>query len=160
MQDHPAAEAQLPVPTRGGLNVVRPLPRRKISYSLANLSVALPRARRVHFEASVLSTMLRLMVWLWSAARFLYGNLRDMITRRDTEQRRAARLRRIFEDAGGTFAKFGQQLSIRADILPYAYCAELSRMLDQSRPFPVSEAIAVIERSLGRKLEEMFEAFD
>ena len=49
--------------------------------------------------------------------------------RRDNIQRRAVRLRRVFERAGPTFAKLGQQLSIRADILPYAYCAEFSKML-------------------------------
>lgn len=160
MQDRSVAEAQVPASARGARPVIRPLPRRKVSSSIANLSVALPRARRVHFEASVFSTALRLLVWLWGALRFYYGNFRDVVRRRDTEERRAKRLRRIFEAAGGTFAKFGQQLSIRADVIPYAYCAELSRMLDQSPPFPTAEAIAIIERSLGRKLEEIFEAFD
>lgn len=160
MQDRSVAEAQVPAPARGARPVIRPLPRRKVSSSIANLSVALPRARRVHFEASVFSTALRLLVWLWGALRFYYGNFRDVVRRRDTEERRAKRLRRIFEAAGGTFAKFGQQLSIRADVIPYAYCAELSRMLDQSPPFPTAEAIAIIERSLDRKLEEIFEAFD
>src|SRR6201996_408307 len=108
------------------LNVVRSLPRRKLSYSLDAISVSLPRARRVYFQASIVSTIFRLFVWLWSATRFIVGNTIDIVKRCDSEQRRAVRLRRIFEDAGGTFSKFGQQLSIRADILPYAYCAELS----------------------------------
>lgn len=160
MHDHSVAEMQLPAPARKDLPVIRPLPRRKVSSSIANLSVALPRARRVHFEASILSTAMRLLVWLWGALRFYYGNLRDVLRRRDSEERRAKRLRRIFEEAGGTFAKFGQQLSIRADVIPYAYCAELSRMLDQSPPFPTADAIAIVERSLGKKLEDVFEAFD
>lgn len=141
-------------------DVVRPLPRRELLYSLDKVSVTLPRARRVHFEASVIRTILRLFVWLWSAGRFIFGNAVDVLKRCDTEQRRAVRLRRIFEDAGGTFAKFGQQLSIRADILPYVYCAELSRMLDQSPAFPYREAIAIVERNLGKPLSEVFEAFD
>ena len=160
MQESPSAEAQPQVPARIQSTVLRPLPRRKVSFSIANLSVALPRARKVHFEANILRTLQRLMVWIWSALRFYFGNLRDVVTRRDTEERRAKRLRRIFEEAGGTFAKFGQQLSIRADVIPYAYCAELSRMLDQSQPFPTSEAVEIIERSLDRKLEDIFEAFD
>jgi predicted unusual protein kinase regulating ubiquinone biosynthesis (AarF/ABC1/UbiB family) len=159
MQEHRTArDGQLPATE--GLGVVRPMPRRKLSYSLDNVSVALPRARRVYFKAGIIRTILRLFVWLWSAARFVFGNAVDMLLRRDSEQRRAVRLRQIFEDAGGTFAKFGQQLSIRADILPYAYCAELSRMLDQSPPFPYQEAIATIERNLGKPLAEVFEAFD
>jgi ubiquinone biosynthesis protein len=154
-----APDGRLPV-SAGGLGVVRPLPRRELLYSLDKVSVALPRARRVHFEAGIIRTILRLFVWVWSAARFIFGNAVDVVKRCDTEQRRAVRLRRIFEDAGGTFAKFGQQLSIRADILPYAYCAELSRMLDQSPPFPYREAIAIVERNLGKPLGEVFEAFD
>jgi ubiquinone biosynthesis protein len=84
----------------------------------------------------------------------------DVLMRRDTVQRRAVRLRHLFERAGATFAKFGQQLSIRADILPYAYCAELSRMLDQAPAFPTPEAIAIVERNLGKPLAGVFEEFD
>lgn len=148
------------LPSTEGLGVVRPMPRRKLEYSLYNVTVALPRARRVQFNASVLSTIFRLFVWIWSAAQFVVGNAVDMVLRRDTEERRAARLRQIFENAGGTFSKFGQQLAIRADILPYAYCVELSRMLDQARPFPYQEAIAIIERNLRRPLSEVFKTFD
>jgi ubiquinone biosynthesis protein len=154
-----APDGHLPV-SADGLDVVRPLPRRKLSYSLDRISVALPRARRVYFKAGIVRTILRLFVWLSSAARFVFGTALDILKRRDTEQRRAVRLRQVFEDAGGTFAKFGQQLSIRADIMPYAYCAELSRMLDQSPPFPYREAIAIIELNLGRPLGEVFEGFD
>ena len=68
-------------------------------------------------------------------------------------RRRAVRLRRVFENAGPTFAKLAQQLSMRADMLPYEYCAELGKMLDQAPAFPTEQAIAIIERSLGRPLE-------
>jgi predicted unusual protein kinase regulating ubiquinone biosynthesis (AarF/ABC1/UbiB family) len=54
----------------------------------------------------------------------------------------------------------GQQLSLRADLLPYAYCAELGKMLDQVPPFPTTAAIAIIERNLGRPLNQVFQAFD
>ena len=75
-------------------------------------------------------------------------------------QRRAVRLREVFDGAGVSFAKLAQQLSLRADVLPYAYCAELSKMLDRAQAIPTAEAIAIIERSLGRPLNEMFSAFD
>ena len=45
-------------------------------------------------------------------------------------------------------------------MLPYAYCAELSKMLDRVPAFPTSEAIAIIERNLGRPLGDVFEVFD
>ena len=75
------------------------------------------------------------------------GNLVDVLVGRSSVERRAVRLRRAFEGLGATFAKLAQQMSIRADMLPYAYCAELGRMLDQAPAFPTEEAIAIIERS-------------
>src|SRR5277367_2641877 len=98
MQERRISRDGLPV-AAGSLDVVRPLPRRKLVYSLDSITVALPRARHVHFEAGILSTILRLGVWLRSALQFVFGNSFDVITRRDSEERRAVRLRRIFEDA-------------------------------------------------------------
>ena len=69
-------------------------------------------------------------------------------------------MREIFEDAGASFAKLGQQLSLRADIMPYAYCVELGKMLDRAKPMETEVAIAIVERSLGRRLSDVFEAFD
>src|SRR5262249_45122090 len=51
-------------------------------------------------------------------------------------------------------------LSLRADLLPYAYCAELSKMLDRVKAFPTPQAVAIIERSLGRPLNAIFAVFD
>jgi ubiquinone biosynthesis protein len=75
-------------------------------------------------------------------------------------ERRAARLRAVFEELGGSFLKLAQQLSIRVDMLPYAYCAELSKMLDRVPAFPTSEAIAIVERNLGQPLGDVFDVFD
>src|SRR5258708_6296947 len=90
--------------------VVRPMPRRKISHKFDGANVVLPRARRVFFKASVPLTISRLLIWLWGAIRFFAGNYSDIIMRRDSIQRRAVRLRSIFEDTGASFAKLGQQL--------------------------------------------------
>ena len=49
---------------------------------------------------------------------------------------------------------------MRADMLPYAYCAELSKMLDQAAAFPTDQAIAIIERSIGQPLGDVFKTFD
>ena len=88
------------------------------------------------------------------------GNLRDVILRRDSVERRAVRLRLVFEGAGPTFAKLAQQLSMRVDMLPYAYCVELAKMLDQASPIWTEQAIEIIERNLARPLEDVFETFD
>lgn len=144
----------------GPRDVVRPMPRRPISQSMDNLHVALPRARRVVFTSGTIRPFLRMFIWLWGFIRFYAGNLSDMLRGRDTIQNRAARLRRVFESAGPTFAKLGQQLSMRADMLPYAYCAELSKMLDRAAVFPTEQAIQIVERGLGKPLSDVFEVFD
>src|SRR5262245_48328025 len=140
--------------------VVRSMPRRKATHDVGAAHLVLPSARRVVFKPGVLLPALRLLVWLWACIRFLVGNLVDVLLRRASINRRAARLRQLMEGAGASFTKLGQQLALRADVLPYAYCAELSKMLDQAKPFPTEQAIAVIERSLGLTLDKVFETFD
>src|SRR5919197_2314431 len=142
------------------LDVVRPMPRRKIVHEAGTSHVTLPMARRVVFKPGIIRPLIRLLIWCWACIRFFVGNGFDVLLGRASVQRRARRLRTIFEDAGASFDKLGQQISLRADLLPYAYCAELSKMLDQSPAFPTSQAIAVIERNLGRPLNEIFEVFD
>jgi predicted unusual protein kinase regulating ubiquinone biosynthesis (AarF/ABC1/UbiB family) len=51
-------------------------------------------------------------------------------------------------------------MSIRLDLLPMTYCLELSKLLDRVPPFDSDEAIATVERTTGRPLEETFAAFD
>ena len=57
------------------------------------------------------------------------------------------RLRLALEQAGGSFVKLGQQLAMRIDLVPWAYCIELSKMLDRMPPFPAEQALAAIERT-------------
>jgi predicted unusual protein kinase regulating ubiquinone biosynthesis (AarF/ABC1/UbiB family) len=140
--------------------LVRPMSRRRLSHAIDTVHVPLPRARRVVFEPGLIRPIGRLFVWIWGLTRFLWGDTLDRLRHRSTEQSRAIRLRSVFEDAGPTFAKLGQQLSMRADILPYAYCAELGKMLDQAPPFPTPQALEVIERNLGRPLAEVFATLD
>ena len=112
------------------------MPRRKISHSIDSAAVSLPRARRpVCLQLWNNPSDRQIGAWLWALIRFFAGNLRDVILRRDSVERRAVRLRLVFEGAGPTFAKLAQQLSMRVDMLPYAYCAELAKMLDQASPF-------------------------
>ena len=140
-------------------DVIRPMPRRAVYHTFPG-NVILPRARRVFFKAGIIRTIGRLLVWIRSASAFYFGNYLDVVQRRDSVQRRAIRLRQIFEATGPSFTKLGQQLSMRADLLPYAYCSELGKMLDRVPAMPSLEAIAIIERNLKRPLSEVFEIFD
>src|SRR5262249_15922565 len=75
--------------------VVRPMSRRKISHSINTLHVTLPRARRVPFEPGLMLPIGRLCLWLWAILQFYFGNLLDVLQRRSSVERRAARLRAV-----------------------------------------------------------------
>jgi predicted unusual protein kinase regulating ubiquinone biosynthesis (AarF/ABC1/UbiB family) len=141
--------------------VVAPLPRRKISGTDDEEMQGMPAmAKAPHFEAGAVRTMRRLIIWMIAATKFLAWGLFDRIRRKDSVERRAVRLRRLLEGMGPTFVKLGQQLSIRADFLPYAYCEELAKMLDRQKPFPVEEAMKIIERTTGKPVTETYAIFD
>ena len=72
----------------------------------------------------------------------------------------AKRFRRLFEDLGGSFIKFGQMLALQPDILERAYCDELFDLLDRIAPFPYSHVEQVFREELGRSPAEIFESFD
>jgi hypothetical protein len=117
-------------------------------------------ARDLVFRAGLMATFARLLVWLYASIRFLLGTLTMKLRGRDTIETRAERLRLTLERMGPTFVKLGQQLAMRPDVLPFAYCAEMSKMLDKVPAYPVEQAIATIERSLGKKLGELFAVLD
>ncbi len=72
----------------------------------------------------------------------------------------AQRLRLALEELGPTFIKFGQILSTRYDLIPEEYIQELSRLQDRAPAFEFSEAKKVIEKELGKKLEDIFQSFN
>lgn len=114
----------------------------------------------VALKANPLQVMWRIFIWLTCGLYFCTGTALDMLRRMDSQARRAVRLRRAFERAGGTAVKIGQQLSMRLDLLPYAYCAELAKLLDTVKPIDYSQAVEVIERTTGRPLEALFAALE
>lgn len=69
-------------------------------------------------------------------------------------------LRNFFEEAGGSFIKFGQILSLRIDILPKEYSIELLDMLDRVKPVSYEEVKLVFRRELGALPEEIFDQFE
>jgi len=70
------------------------------------------------------------------------------------------RLRRLFEDLGGTFVKFGQMLALQPNVLSADYCNALFDLLDRVEPFPYAEVQRIVAAELGRPPEELFDAFD
>ena len=78
---------------------------------------------------------------------------------RDLRAPRGQRLREALEQLGPIFVKFGQVLSTRRDLLPFDIADELALLQDRVPPFPSAVAVAIIERSFGRPLGEVFVDF-
>jgi len=68
----------------------------------------------------------------------------------------AVSLRRAMEEGGVTFAKLGQLLSTRRDLLPEEFIVELSRLQDRAEPAPWEQVEEVIAKSLGMPPERVF----
>ncbi|MBT4521934.1 MAG: ubiquinone biosynthesis regulatory protein kinase UbiB [Halieaceae bacterium] len=80
--------------------------------------------------------------------------------RRPTDMSRGNRLRSALEELGPVFIKFGQMLSTRRDLLPADIANELARLQDEVPPFSETLAVTIIEKALGKSVEELFGSFD
>ncbi len=78
----------------------------------------------------------------------------------DTQRVQARRLRSALEELGPTFAKLGQVLSTRPDLLPAEFIEELSRLQDHVAPLTEAEVVAVMEEELGVPWEDVFDWID
>ena len=73
---------------------------------------------------------------------------------------RGERLRLALEELGPIFVKFGQALSTRRDLLPVDVADELAKLQDSVPPFSGEIAMAMIERTFGKPLNEIFGSFE
>jgi ubiquinone biosynthesis protein len=73
---------------------------------------------------------------------------------------RAKRLRAALEELGPTFAKLGQVLSTRPDLLSEELIAELEKLQDRVAPLPEAEVVRVMEQELRVPWEDVFESID
>jgi len=74
----------------------------------------------------------------------------------EKDEPRGQRLREALETLGPIFVKFGQVLSTRRDLLPLDIADELAKLQDRVPPFDSDLAFAEIERSLGRRVGDVF----
>jgi predicted unusual protein kinase regulating ubiquinone biosynthesis (AarF/ABC1/UbiB family)/nucleotide-binding universal stress UspA family protein len=72
----------------------------------------------------------------------------------------AKRLRAALEELGPTFAKLGQILSTRPDLLPPEFIEELSQLRDRVSPLSEADVVRVMEQELGVPWEDVFETID
>ena len=73
---------------------------------------------------------------------------------------RAKRLRAALEELGPTFAKLGQVMSTRPDLLPPEVIEELATLQDRVQPLAEAEVVAVMEEELGVPWEDVFAEID
>jgi len=70
------------------------------------------------------------------------------------------KLRKTLERLGPTFIKFGQMLSVRADLLPKHYCDELSKLQDHVPAMAFDTVKEIVEQELGKKIPNIFSSFE
>ncbi|MEP0877023.1 AarF/ABC1/UbiB kinase family protein [Funiculus sociatus GB2-M2] len=116
------------------------------------------RQRRfVDIWGFVLSLMFR--IWRYNKSWSYPGG----ITEAKQAQRRTAQaiwIRETFLDLGPTFIKVGQLFSTRADLFPSEYVEELSKLQDKVPAFSYEQAVAIVEKDLGKKIPELYKSFD
>lgn len=70
------------------------------------------------------------------------------------------RVRMALEELGPTFVKLGQVLSTRPDWIPPEFTDELTKLQQHVPPFKFEDVRAIVEREMGRPLEETYASFD
>ncbi len=70
------------------------------------------------------------------------------------------RIRIVIEELGPTFVKFGQIMSLRPDLLPQELLRELEKLQDDVPAVGSADIVPVIEKSLGRPIDEVFFNFN
>ena len=79
----------------------------------------------------------------------------------DTAMRdRARRIRDALQELGPTFAKLGQVLSTRPDLLPTELIEELATLQEKVTPLTEQEVVAAMERELGVPWEDVFASME
>ena len=73
---------------------------------------------------------------------------------------RGKRLRRVLEDLGPIFIKFGQLLSTRQDFLPEDIAQELAKLQDKVPPFSGLRARQIIEQAFAKNIDEILLKFE
>jgi len=147
------------LPSNNSHGAIADLPRRQF-INVSSEDTDLPQMRFVAFPVNHLRALRRFLNWIQLLLNFSANTLFDMLLGRDNTQRRSKRLRRAFERAGGSFIKLGIHLSMRVDLIPWVYSNELSCMIDRMEPFPVAEAITIVERTTKKPLAASFAHFD
>lgn len=117
-------------------------------------AVPLPRPSRM-------DVVRRLRLATTSSTRHLAPVMARLARRRPVTDATIARaLRGIFDDMGGSFAKFGQLIGSSPSLFGEDVAAEFRSTLDDVVPVPFAEVKTTIEDELGLPLSHLFTSFD
>jgi ubiquinone biosynthesis protein len=101
------------------------------------------------------------------AARHGFGYAFERRGRRNADmelglsmESRGRHLREMLDELGPTWVKFGQLLSLRADVIPEEIAVELRQLQDAVTAFPFAEVEQVIQRELKADIDRLFTWFD
>jgi ubiquinone biosynthesis protein len=78
----------------------------------------------------------------------------------ESAQAQARHFREALDELGPTFAKLGQILSTRPDLLPDAFVAELATLQDHVTPLTEAEVVALMEQELHVPWEDVFSGIE
>jgi ubiquinone biosynthesis protein len=73
---------------------------------------------------------------------------------------RELRLARAISRLGPSYIKLGQFLATRPDVVGKQLAQDLSRLQDKMDSFPTAQARQMIEDSIGRSVDELYDSFD
>lgn len=154
MPDDPAGtsdEARTTDPRRGGVaEGPRPPSRSRQLHERQAETI------KVFAELGFIDLLVRSGLWQHAPARLKVRGTADGASGQPDQP---ARLRRALERLGGAFVKLGQMLSVRPDMVPPEYVAELEKLQDKIAPLPFETIRAAVESELACTLEEAFAVF-
>jgi ubiquinone biosynthesis protein len=91
--------------------------------------------------------------------RFAWRISRALARRRAVRKGRTERLADAVERLGPSYVKLGQFLATRPDVVGKEMALDLAGLQDRMATFPRTDAVASIEASLGRPVDQLFERF-
>lgn len=92
-------------------------------------------------------------------ARLLQKAAGLLVRRGARNEQRSDKLARAIERLGPSYVKIGQFLATRPDVVGADFAEDLAFLQDRMATFPVEEARATIEGSLGRPVDALFDTF-
>lgn len=101
---------------------------------------------------------MRFFYIVWILLKF--GTLYLLIRFGIYKKQQSTFIKTFFEEAGGSFIKFGQLLALRLDILPREYSLEIMDLLDNVKPFSYKKVEEIFSRELGASPEDIFLDFE